>query len=71
MAKGVLKKSKTFEEYSGADAVIDKNGKKHDPKSTSGKMIITMKCNNPNVKDKTGCGKGKLGKKKKNVPQVP
>ena len=53
------------EEYSGADAVIDKNGKKHDPKSTSGKMIINMKCNNPNVKDKTGCGKGKLGKEEK------
>ncbi len=28
-------------------------------------MIINMKCNNPNVKDKTGCGKGKVGKKEK------
>ena len=63
--EGVVKKSKTFEEYSGADAVIDKNGKKHDPKSTTGQMIINMKCNNPNVKDKTGCGKGKVGKKEK------
>jgi len=44
------------EEYSGADAVIDKNGKKHDPKSTTGQMIINMKCNNPSVKDKKGCG---------------
>ncbi len=68
--EGVVKKSKTFEEYSGADAVIDKNGKKHDPKSTSGKMIINMKCNNPNVSDKTGCGKGKLGKEEKNVDVV-
>jgi hypothetical protein len=52
-------------EYTGKDAVTDKNGKAHDPKSTQGKTIINMKCNNPNVKDKTGCGTAKLGKKEK------
>jgi len=45
-------------EYAGKDVVYDKNGKPHDPNSSKGKTIVNMKCNNPNVKDKEGCGTG-------------
>ena len=45
-------------EYAGKDVVYDKNGKPHDPNSPKGKTIVNMKCNNPNVKDKEGCGTG-------------
>jgi len=53
----VAGESKHFsEDYLGADGVMDKNKKMHDPKSAKGKTIINMKCNNPAVKDKEGCG---------------
>jgi hypothetical protein len=42
-------------EYTGKDAVLDKNGKPHDPRSSKGKMIINMKKkkkNGPEVLDK-------------------
>jgi hypothetical protein len=54
----VSKDDKLINEYTGEDGVTDKNGKIHDPNSSKGKTIINMKCNNPNVKDKTGCGTG-------------
>jgi hypothetical protein len=55
-------------EYAGKDVVYDKNGKPHDPNSPKGKTIVNMKCNNPNVKDKEGCGTGiDKDKKRRNM----
>ena len=59
---------KNISEYAGKDAVLDKNGKPHDPNSSKGKTIVNMKCNNPTVKDKTGCGTGTdKDKKRRNM----
>ena len=59
---------KNISEYAGKDVVYDKNGKPHDPNSSKGKTIVNMKCNNPTVKDKTGCGTGTdKDKKRRNM----